>query len=492
MGMNPATKGSSRVFIIEGRARADHVPVYRSCLRAGAQDLSAGDVSNIECPDPDKYNSWIPVGQIQGQLGRPTSDLQGRYALDEESYLLRITKARCAIDVQVHYGECASPSDFNTFTKIKVYPNALLSNHSTDEEGSLGSDGQGEINETSALSAEDVYEILPLKFAERGGAAVVNPIVDVVICDTVSCGDCDEESDGCEKIYAVDDGLTGSPGTQPDLVWSLDKGATFDAENIDSLVDGETTDGLACLGIYVVVVSNADGGLHYKERSLIGDGSAWTRNALGIVVGSEPNDIWSVGTYAFIVGDTGYVYGTTDPTITTIVLDAGVAVTDNLNAVHAINDQFAVAVGENGAVIYTENQVSWQAATVCGANNLLCIWVKSETEWWCGDSGGVLYYTLDKGVTWTIKALPGAGWTLVNDIQFGTNSVGHIVADKAATGHALQSFDGGNSWIEVPNLVGALPTVTSLVALAACKHDVNFVVDVGTNGTDGIIIVGED
>jgi len=497
MAMNPAKKGSSRVFTIEGRARPDHAPVYRSCLRAGPQDWSLGDVTKIECPDPDAYGKFIQVGEIQGAIGRPTSDLQGRYSLDEESYLMRIAVSRCALDYHVHYGECSDPSEFNTFTKAKVYVNALFSNHSTDEEGTLGSDGEGAINETVAVSAEEVYEILPLSFAERGGDAVVNPIVDVVICDTASCGDCDEESDGCEKIYAVDNGITGSPGTAPDVIYSVDKGANWAAEDVNSLASGEAADGIACVGIYVVVISNADGGIHYKQKSLLGDGATnWTRQATGIVVTGEPNDIWSVGNYAFIVGDLGYVYGTEDPAAGVTVLDAGVATAENLTAVHALSDQFAVAVGENDAIIFTENQTTWATATATGGgNNLLCIWIKNEKEWWVGDDAGGLYYTLDKGVTWTAKALPGTGWTEVQDIQFPRPGVGYIVADKSATprAYSLRSFDGGYSWNVVPQY-GALPLADSLVALATCSEDINFVVEVGTgdDAADGVIIVGQD
>lgn len=497
MGLNPAYKGSSRVFTIEGRARGDHVPVYRSCLRAGAQDWSFGDVTKIECPDPDSYNKFIQVGQYQSAIARATSDLQGRYALDEESFLLRIAKTRCALDYHVHYGECTNPSDFNVFTKAKVYANALFTNHSTDEEGTLSSDGQGEVNETVATSAEEVYEILPLGFAERGGDAVTNPIVDLVICDVAGCGDCEEESDGCQKIYGVDDGETGSPGTAPDVVYSEDKGVTWAAEDVDSLAAAEPATGIACVGIYLVVISNVDGGVHWKERALVGDGAtAWTRVA--IVPAGAPNDIWSVGNYAFIVGDGGYVYGTADPTVAPTVLDAGVAaLTEDLNAVHAISDQFAVAVGDADTVIFTQNQTLWAATNPTGGgNNLLCVWAKDEEEWWVGDNAGQLWYTLDQGETWTEKELPGAGWTAINDIQFPKDGVGFIAADKAGTprGFLLQSFDGGYSWIVLPQLIGTMPLADSFLALATCTEDVNFVVAGGEGDTlgDGIIVTGQD
>ena len=401
------------------------------------------------------------------------------------------------MDAHAHYGACTDPRLFNIFTKAVVFLNSRITNWSADELGTLSSDGASEVNETAALSAESIIEILPLAFAERGGDAVVNTLVDVVICDTASCGDCDEESDGCERIYAVDDGETGSPGTQPDLVYSLDKGATWAAENINSLENGETTDGLACIGVYVVVVSNADGGIHYKEKSLIGDGvTNWTRVALPAA--GPPNDIWSVGSYGFIVGDAGYVYGSSDPTVVPTTLDAGIATTSNLAAVHAISDQFAVAVGAADAIIFTENQNTWTAATVTGGTNgLLCVWVKNEDEWWVGDNAGVLYYTLDKGVTWTIKALPGTLWTEIQDIQFPVDTVGYIAADKSATprGFILESYDGGYSWSVQPQ-TGAMPLSDSLVAIATCVYDHNFVVAVGHGDDavdeDGIIIVGQD
>lgn len=497
--MNPLKRGSSRVFTIEGRARGDHVPVFRSCLRAGGMDRGYGDVTDIECPSPDAYGDYVIIGEIQGAKARATSDLLGHYALDEESYLQRLAERRCSLDYQVHYGECTDPSDFNTFKKAKIYENVRITNYSTDEEGSLASGDEAVVDETAAVSAREVYEVLPLSFVERGGAAVVNPIVDVVICDTPSCGDCEAESDGCEKIYAVDDGSTGSPGTAPDVVYSVDKGVNWAAEDVDSLAAAEPATAIACISIYVVVSSNVDGGLHYKQKTLIGDGATnWTRIATGIAVGGEPNDMWGVGSYLFVVGDGGYVYGTDDITAGVTVLDAGIATTDILYAVHALNDQFAVAVGASDTIIFTQTQNTWGAATATGGGgDLLCVWAKNENEWWVGDDNGDVWYTLDQGVTWTEKVLPGTGWTAINDIQFPKDSVGYIVGEKSGTprGYGLQSFDGGYSWILLPQLTtGSMPNSDSLDALATCSEDANFVVMVGLgdDALDGIIIIGQD
>jgi len=326
-GMVPTKGGTSRVFLIEGRARADHQPQFKSCLAAGSPSWSFGDIESIECPDPDQYNNWVEVGEILGAIDRPTIGLTGHYALNEESDLLRIGRTRCAIDVQIHFGVCTDPSDFLTFTKIDIYEQSRISDWSTDDQGALQSGDNTPVNEAGNLSAKSIYSALPLGMAERGGAAVINKVVDVVICDVASCGDCEDESDGCEKVYAIDDGVSGSPGDVADVLYSVDKATTWGAETIDTLAIGEAPDAIACLGTYLYVVSNADCGIHYETKANVGDGATgYTRNVGGLVCAAgAPNDTWSVGTYAFIVGDGGYIFGTADITGDVTVLDAGVA-----------------------------------------------------------------------------------------------------------------------------------------------------------------------
>ena len=57
----PAQTGLSRVFIIEGRARPDHVPEYQSCMRAQALSKSFGDVTGCD----GKLKRMCPSCSIQ-------------------------------------------------------------------------------------------------------------------------------------------------------------------------------------------------------------------------------------------------------------------------------------------------------------------------------------------------------------------------------------------------------------------------------------------
>jgi len=168
-------------------------------------------------------------------------------------------------------------------------------------------------------------------------------------------------------------------------------------------------------------------------------------------------------------------------------------------AVHAPNDEFAVAVGNDGVIAKTENGSTWASLTstspVGVGTNLTCVWLKSEKEWWVGTSTGYLYYTKNGGTTWTAKSFPGSGAGVVWDIQFPTDSVGYLSHSTATTsGKILESVDGGYSWIVAPRGVGTLPANDRLTALATCSTDPNFVVGVGLadDGSDGFVLQGED
>jgi len=273
---------------------------------------------------------------------------------------------------------------------------------------------------------------------------------------------------------------------------------TWYAHDIDTLTSVQDPSGVGCIGTYLVVISNGAGSLSYALLSEF-DGTsdpAFTEVTTGFVAGGEPNDISVVGTTAFIVGDGGYVYKTTDPTGGVSVSDAGVAVTDNLLAVDALSTTFAVAVGQNGAIVKTEDGAIWAEVTprIVGAGiHLNTVSVKSEKEWLIGTSGGDLYHTTDGGVTFTLKTFSGSGTGSVEAVLHVTDSVVFMSHQTAGTaGRLFRSYNGGNSWILLPEGSANLPANDSLNALAGCSEDPNFIVAGGLadDASDGILLTG--
>jgi len=181
----PNKTGASRVWFIEGGARADHTPEFQGCMAAGAPSQSFGDVERIECPSAERFNAWVEKGNFQGAVERPTMDIMGRFPMDVVSTMLTLARRRCPFDVHINIGDCEDPTDFDAFKKKFVIENAIYTNWETDELGALESDGQAPVNETGSLSGRQVYEIVPITATRRGDDVVTNELLDVVICDAI-------------------------------------------------------------------------------------------------------------------------------------------------------------------------------------------------------------------------------------------------------------------------------------------------------------------
>jgi photosystem II stability/assembly factor-like uncharacterized protein len=255
---------------------------------------------------------------------------------------------------------------------------------------------------------------------------------------------------------------------------------------------------VARLGDYIFVISEDSDSLAYVLKSDLNayTDPTFTEVTTGFVAAGSPRDAWSTGSVAFIVGENGYVYSCVDATAGVTVVDAGNATTDDLNAVHALTDIFAVAVGENGAVVYTENGTLWGAVTTrpAGAGeHLTCVWVKGENEWLAGSDAGNLYVTYDKGVTWSTVTFSGSGAGTVYDIAFATNSVGYLAhATATPAGRVFRTIDGGQSWRLTPEESGTIPANDYVGALAACINDANVFAGVGLadDASDGFVVLG--
>jgi len=496
----PAQTGLSRVFIIEGRARPDHAPEYQSCMRGQALSKSFGDVTDIECPDPNRPGAYVKIGEVQAGDERATLTLEGRYAIDMRSRMLQLAQRKCALDVQLHFGDCEDLSNHNNFKKILFLEDARLLSYDTEDLGSLQSADSAPINETVELSATTIYDIIKQSYSQKADDVVTTEVVDVVFCDEISCGECEDESTGCEKWYAVTIQAGGSPGTPPDVVFSIDDGITWYADDIDTLGAAEDPTAVGCVMGYLVVTSNDTNSVHIVDLDELNGETDPVFEEVddGFVAGGEPNDIASVGTKAWIVGDFGYVYVMTDPTAGVTVQDAGVATVSVLNAVDALNSNVAVAVGHDGVVIFTEDGETWQ---VTGTNpvgpgvHLDAVAVKTKEVWFVGDDNGFLWYTLDGGLTWSLKAFTGDGnGSGITDIDFATDSIGYLsqITDDPI-GRILATYNGGYDWVVMPLGDGVMPETLGLNAVAACTNEPELVVAVGLGenlDSDGIIILG--
>jgi len=499
----PATTGLSRVFIIEGRARPDHVPEFNSCLRGQALSKAFGDVTDIECPDPNRPGAYVKIGEIQAGEERATMTLEGRMAIDARSRLLQLAQRKCAVDVQLHFGDCEDLSNWNNYKKILFLEDAYLSSFDTEDLGSLQSGDTAAINESVEISATRIYDIIRQVFEQEGEDIVVLNVLDVVFCDEPSCGQCADDTAGCEKVYAITVAEGGSPSTPPSILWSLDGGLVWDADDINPAETNDPT-ALACVSDYVVVVSNAANLFYYTLQTNLSLGAfmvAWNTSPVADLAGGfvgvgAPTDIVSVGSKAWIVGHNGYIYTMRDPANGVVVQDPGETTGALLRKVDALNENRAVAVGENATVIFTTDGETWevtQSNPVAFGTDLVSVAMKSNSVWFVGDESGNLWYTTDSGANWSLKLFTGSATGQVTDITFSTDSIGYFIHDTGTAGLIFTTFNGGYDWVQLPLGAGVMPDTVGLAAIAACRHEPELVVAVGEGEaleTDGIIIRG--
>lgn len=496
----PALTSSSRAFLLSGRAKGNIKPQYSSYLKATGPSKKYGDITKVEMPDPSESGKFIEAGSIKGSSDRVTFSLVGRYALSLRSQMLALADQGCPFDVQIHFGQCSDPSAFNTFQKALIFESVEASTWSTEDIGALASDENAKVDETLEVSAKKFYEVTPLSFATRADSIITNEVVGVIFGDKSACGTCGDSGTGYNKIFAVTLAAGGSPSTPADIIYSLDAGATWLAADVDGAGATENPTGLARIGDYLVVITNlaaTTGTLYYALISDFVNGydPTFTKITTGFVSQGRPNAIVSLGRQAFIVADFGYIYYTEDPANGVTVLDAGSATISKLNAVSAVSVDTALAVGNDGAIVYTLNGTTWTLSpTSCAGigTHLNACYMKSASEWWVGDSTGKLYYTTNAGISWTQKVLPGTAPSAIKDIKFATDSVVFVAATVSSKGRIFRSFDGGYSFIACPESGGALPNSQRYNSIAVSSYNPNLVVAGGLGATtDGTLVLGQ-
>jgi hypothetical protein len=489
-----AKAGETRVWLFEDGYGPGKGKEYFGNARIGDPTFGFGDIERIEVPSESRFNEFDQIDSIQGAKERPTSSVIARYPRKDISTLLKIGRKRCRSGVQVHIGKCANPQDYDAnWDKILNFTDVKYSSYSMEGAGALSSDEQAAVNETGEFSADDMYEIKPLTFAEKCASEIAREITKVVVCDSIECGDCDEPSDGCQKVFGLQVGTGATPGTLPSVVYSNDGYDTCATLEISTMTSTETPQDGACVGGDLIVISDGSGGIHINDLDDILAGTDnWVEASAGFVGGSDPVAVATAGAQNTWLGaEGGYVYFTADPRAGVSVQDAGVATASDLAAGHAFDKLNVVFVGATNAVIYTNNGgVTWASVTGPAVGvNLTAVAMYSEISWLVGDANGDLWRTADTGATWTEITLPVTP-TLVEDIKFFDEAIAYLAVTIAGpAGNMLRSTDGGSSWYVLPERSGSIPANDTINSVAVCD-DPNVVYGGGLadDGSDGIVV----
>jgi len=271
--LNPILTGRGRVFINENGSGCGNAYGFHNCMKVDSLEKSLGDITSIYCPDSNTYDEFVEVAAIKGTDSRWTSTLSGRIAVDAESALERILRRGCNFDLQVHYGACTRPDDFNNFDTSFIFRDVRLTSYSLDTLVAISPDERNAVTESAAISIGEVYRVFNPTFSQVGQSVLTVGVgAGLAICDIKSCGtDCNPTSNGCDKIYVLNVPNVSAPAN---IIFSEDAGLTWQSSTTNSVnVNGtEEIADILCVGdtlyltlqdgtssfVYTILADNVD------------------------------------------------------------------------------------------------------------------------------------------------------------------------------------------------------------------------------------------
>lgn len=418
-----------------------------------------GTIEPTRVPHPSRIKQFKTVGRRASAPDLPTATL---HLLERHGYIPSALGAMaCPFNLYSVAGKCEGQnlSDFLAGWEDFVEVYSLAEATQVDGGDRTAWEDDNQIEDALALTLASIYAIGPLQIAAQADPLIDREVVDVVYASGVECGSCGVPDDGTKKAFAlVQASGAGSPGLPAEVIYTLDGGVTWTEVNIDGLGATETVYAIDIVGNKLVVLGEDAYFWAVLDRDT-GEPGAFTEVTAGFIGAGSPVDLYVLSPReVFFVGDGGYIYRATDITAGVVVMDAGVATSENLLRVHGDGDETLVAVGENDAVVRSlDRGATWgptEDATPSGVGaDLGAVAVKTETEFWIGTlATGQVFYTVNGGKSWIAQAIPDTGAGSVRDIIFATEEVGYILYDKthialADVAFILCTWNGGRDWV---------------------------------------------
>lgn len=487
--------GQTRVFVQQDGAYPDSPYQYQGCLNLGESEQDLGELTPVYCPSSERANAWDIVDTIIGAPGLPTTDFTQRMAKDLRDVWNVLAERGCTFNMMIKIFCEGRPDDFNTWDGMWLMQAARMTARTIPLSNPISGEDNEAANLTGSITYRQLIRLLRLNFGAKGEATVVSEILDGFFYDAVSCGECGSTpSDGCQKQYWLAAATGGSPGLSSRIVYSIDGGATYGQINITPLAAADARR-IAPMGQYLVGVTiNAGGGHFYATFAEIDSGAAnWTLTVSGYT--TDPRALWVKSpTEAFIAGTGGYVYYLEDPTTTPTVLLDNSLTSQDLNDIHGTNNTI-VAVGASNAVVYSLNNGETWSLVIGPAVGvtLNAVRVLPSGVWWVGDANGNMWWTRNKGVTWTQKN-PGAGNTSIADIWFVDENIGYVAANTGAAGRIYSTRNAGNTWqlaSTTDRRLQSVPTALRYNVVVGCGYNVVGIGGAKAAGGDGVIAIAE-
>ena len=192
-------------------------------------------------------------------------------------------------------------------------------------------------------------------------------------------------------------------------------------------------------------------------------GFNWTQTLVGL--GALPAS-WNVSFFdnqlGAIVGQSGFIFKTTDGGLTWAMLNNGIGGVE-FRDLEMFDESAGLAVGDDGYFLRTANGgTRWETGrlqvtgVVVGRNeNLQAVSIVDANFAVAAGFDGVVYKTSDRGMTWQSIGYPNLpGEYFISDVKFINHNFGYVVGSRPGIPEGLfRTTDGGATWTPVfPNV----------------------------------------
>ncbi|RTK99350.1 MAG: hypothetical protein EKK57_09755 [Proteobacteria bacterium] len=387
----------------------------------------------------DAHGTVVKIAEIKDHDVNPsTASLTGYVPLRTKSSLENLIK-KGGSDIQIHYGACTNPSDFNAFESALVLRGVSLTNYSLSEPTTL-TPNRATIQESANIVVDESYRVFTPTLQKVFGETGITTLLGVAIAD----------SSYCSIPYKNLDILIGTYNFSGYLrfAYSFDNGINWNV--FPELFEAHSG---SVVTSTIKVVENKIYWTHVGTEAyisvvdvdtIINNSPAITTVLFAHGTYAAIRDIAATKNYLWCVGGSGASFmvriDLTD--YTTEILDddinfAGVSA----NAVDALNDNFVVTVGENDNFsLYKDGEFYLSTIGIDSMAFLSDVKVLNEQHWVVASDMG-LYITKDGGITWEK--------TYSVDNKCKLSFYDDLVGYAANSSGVYRTMNGGRTWYKI-------------------------------------------
>lgn len=504
-----ATKQQRRLFIVRGGCGPANIPGFYGLngedlwVFTGASVPVNGDRSNINVSDPRRQKSFKRVASSVSAPDRVAGVLECYEPNDKLGFAWK-NNLRCPLTIlEVGNNGCKDLSNLNLGWATLIYWGGGFP-------GSVDAGDRTHFEDDDAVvdgidyTFDYAYGIGALPLGQAPVATLVRAVNDVTYATVERCAGCGPSNDGATWLYGI---MVGAAAAKPALVYSTDGGGTWTATDVTPAANNELPVAIRWMpsSNRLFVLSPQTNGAYYLVdiNPATGAPAGYTGVTTGFLASGAPADVYIYNDQAYICGALGGIQKVatmgSDPVLLATVGAATWARIDGDD-----NGFIAVLAGANRTVGYSPNSgKNWTTTTATpgAAGTGTALEVIDDQTLFVGLSSGEVYYTLDRGESWT-KIATGISFTAISDIKFATREVGYIAGTVGSAQALATTFDGGRTWSlagatnphinNVPASIGsfrrlAVPEGTLPVTVANALA----IAGTATGGTAGYVAVGK-